>query len=495
MQAEHGCVSSESIHTDVAVVGGGLSGLACAVALRDSGLRVDLFEADGTLGGRARSWIDSHSGDAIDLGPHIFLSEYRNMLALLDLLGTRDRVVWQSERLIRLREGRKVTDMHLHALPPPLHLAPSFANVRSLSWRDKLSNRRALWLAMHIDEQEVVALDHVNAKQLLEQLGVTPAFIDWFWASACMTVLNVPLDQCSAGALLRVFSQLVGLREYCIGFADSGLADLFAPPAARLITAAGGRIHTDATVTRIECEADRVTQLVLDDGTHVHTRFCVAAVPPQSLAPLVPSRWQNVAPFQDLAVFEPSPYISNYLWFDRKLSDERFWARIWNPKDLNSDFYDLSNIRQGWRERESVIASNIIYSHRAHHMSNAEITAATLQEIREALPAAAHARVRQAVVNRIDMAIPCPMPGTESKRPPAATPIQGLLLAGDWTRTALPASMESAVHSGYSAAEAIWRDIGQPRAITLSRRPTEGLAGLVYAQAKARPRSRAYWTR
>ena len=159
-----------------------------------------------------------------------------------------------------------------------------------------------------------------------------------------------------------------------------------------------------------------------------------------------------------------------YLWLDRKIGREQFWAREWSESTLNCDFYDLSNIRRGWTERPSVVASNIIYSHRAHAMTNAQIVAATQREIASYLPDAAQAKVVHAVVNRVPMVIPCPLPGSESARPaPSAS------LAGDWTRTGLPCSMESAVCSGFMAAE----DILQARGIAQPLRPADGLAGLV----------------
>jgi 15-cis-phytoene desaturase len=461
------------MHTDVVIVGGGLAGLACAVALRDSGLRVSIFESAHLLGGRACSWTDTRTGDVIDLGPHIVLTEYRNMLALLEVLGSRDRIVWENDRLIRLREGSRISDMHLHSLPAPLHLLPSLARADSIKWADLVSNRRVLWIAMRLDENKVRALDEFSAIELLRRCGVTQKFIDWFWASACMSVLNVPLDRCSAGALMRVFSQLAGLQSYAIGFADVGLAELFVPAATRLIEEAGGKIFCRSRVNRIICENGRFQSLAMDNGERVDARICVAAVPPQALAELLPSG--------DVSAFEPSPYVSCYLWFDRKLTREKFWARVWNPADLNTDFYDLTNIRRGWRERDgSVLASNVIYSHRARHLADEDIVTATLKEIGEAFPRADRSSLRHAVVNRIPMAIPCPVPGSERKRPPTRTAIDGLLLAGDWTNTELPASMESAVHSGFSAAEEIWRTSGRPRQFVLPKRTPQGVAGLIY---------------
>lgn len=431
---------------DVVIVGGGIAGLACGVALTDAGLRVTLVERDKRLGGRARSWTDAASGDDIDLGPHVLHSEYRNMLALLERLGTRHLVSWHPDKLLRFSNG--VVLRH-RRLPPPLSLLPDLALQSGLSPRDLWSNNRPTWDAMRFNEADTPVLDSMSALDYLRDAGVTRAMIDWFWAFACLAVLNVPLERCSAAALLRVHSQLIGHRRIHFGFPTVALADLFAPQAAQLI----GRVVTGNEVIKIEPGA-----VVLQDGSRIGADRVVSTVPPQ---------------------LEASPYISSYLWFDRKLTRERFWAQLGAETRLNTDFYDLSNIRRGWGKRPSVIASNIIYSHRAHAMTNEEIVAATQREIAAFVPEAAQARVVHAVVNRIPMVIPCPLPGSESARPaPCAS------LAGDWTRTGLPCSMESAVCSGFMAAE----DILQTRGIALPVRPADGLAGLVQ---KLRSRSAA----
>ena len=430
----------------VVIVGGGIAGLACGVALSDAGLRVTVVERDKRLGGRARSWTDAASGDDIDLGPHVLHSEYRNMLALLERLGTRHLVNWQPEKLLHFSNG--VVLRH-RPLPPPLSLLPDLALNSGLSLRDLWSNNRPTWDAMRFDEADTPALDSISALDYLRDAGVTQAMIDWFWAFACLAVLNVPLERCSAAALLRVHSQLIGHRRIHFGFPAVALADLFAPQAAKLI----GRVLTGSEVIKIEPGA-----VVLQDGSRIAADRVITTVPPQ---------------------VEASPYVSSYLWFDRKLTRERFWAQLGARTRLNTDFYDLSNIRRGWTDRPSVIASNIIYSHRAHAMTNEEIVAATQREIATFLPEAARARVVHAVVNRIPMVIPCPLPGSESARPAPS-----VSLAGDWTRTGLPCSMESAVCSGFMAAE----EVLQTRGIALPVRPADGLAGLVQ---KLRSRSAA----
>ncbi|MGH8176022.1 MAG: hydroxysqualene dehydroxylase [Steroidobacter sp.] len=475
------------LHADVVIVGGGLAGLTCAIGLRDCGLSIALLEETETLGGRARSWVDRVSGDVIDIGPHILLSEYPNMRSLLQVLGTHDRILWQTDKLIRLVDDDESIDMYVHPLTPPLHLLPSIAKIPSLSLHDKLSNRSVTWLAMQLGEEEILEFDRLSAAELLREREVSPRFIEWFWASACMSLINVPLEECSAGALLRVYAQLISHRGYQFGFAKCGLGELYAPAALQMTTNAGGRVHMQSRVTALIEHGGAVRGVVLADGTRIAASHCVLAVPPQVVAQLLPAAMAEQHGFGASTAFEPCPYISVYLWLDRKLSIEKFWYRLWRPENLNSDFYDLSNIRCGWSERPSVIASNIIYSHRANDMSDAEIVSGTMRELMQAMPTAEGAAVLHSVVNRIAMAIPCPAPGSESRRPETRTAIPGLLLAGDWTRTQLPACMESAVRSGWLAAEQIWDAVGQPRELARSMQPPQGLAGLVQRHSQRAP--------
>src|SRR5512140_626658 len=132
----------ESSNVDVLVVGGGLAGLTAAVGLADSGLRLTVIERDSRLGGRAMSWTDAKTGDPVHIGPHILLSEYPNMLALLQRCGTRDKVVGQKGRFIRRVDGRDVIDMTMARLPPPLHYGPSLLRDSSIGHLDRLANLR-----------------------------------------------------------------------------------------------------------------------------------------------------------------------------------------------------------------------------------------------------------------------------------------------------------------------------------------------------------------
>lgn len=464
--------------TQVAVIGGGLAGLACAVALADHGIAVTVVERSNRLGGRASCWREPVTGDVVDIGPHIFHSEYHNMLALLERLGTRDLICWQPGKVLSVASKPKPTVLRHYPLPAPLSLGPSILGAPGLGLRDYLSMAPTGWRGMRFGEEQVPGLDRISGLDYFRSLGVTEDLIDWWWRFASMVVTNVPLERVSAASLMRIHAQLSGYRGLHFGFAKLGLGELYTQQATRVIERAGGRVIKGRGVAYL-AGRERVDGVVLADGTHIPAQQVVSALPPQDLEAVLPTDWRGRAPFHVLPRFEPSPYVCVYLWFDRDIGAERFATHLWSPGRLNYDFYDLTQIRQGWRGRPTVIASNIIYSHRAHHLGDAEIVRRTVEELAEIAPRAAHSRLLHADVHRVPMAIPCPTVGFEGMRLPARSPIPGLTLAGDWTRTVMPCTMEGATKSGYIAAEEVLLQRGVRARLAVETRMYDDLAGLV----------------
>jgi squalene-associated FAD-dependent desaturase len=463
---------------DVAIIGGGLAGISCALALCNTGLRVTIFERSAQLGGRATSWREPATGDVIDIGPHILLSEYRNMLDMLASLGTARDVLWQTDRFVTLLENGRRIPMRVHSLPAPFHLLPSLMAVDSLAISDKLSNARITLLAMRARPEDFDTLDRLNGLELLNAYGVSPRLQEFFWATAAMALLNVPLHECSAGALLRMYAQLIARNGYQSGFAARPLADLFVPQALRTLAYNRIRVETAVDVQQLGLHDDRICSVRLSNGRQVRAKTFVAAIPPGALAKLLRNSGATDARWRSLDAFEPCPYVSTYLWLDRKVTRAQFWSRVWSASDLNTDFYDLSNIRRDVAGC-SLIASNSIYNHASEQMSDDEIIGRTHRELCDFAPLAAAAHVRHAVVNRIPMAICSPRPGTEVARPHTVTSIDGLLLAGDWTNTGLPSCMEGATYSGRRAAEHALQACGRDYSLAIPPPSPKGLVKLV----------------
>src|SRR4051812_40031093 len=159
--------------TDAIVVGGGLAGLSCAIALGEHGMRVTVLEAGDAAGGRARSADDPDTGDRVDLGPHILLSEYRNMRRLLEQLGTHGQVAGQGREFITFVDKPRPVTFYVRPLPAPLHFMPSLLRIPQLSMRDIASNMRLFWHVMRLRSDDVQRLDGESAEAALRRWGVS----------------------------------------------------------------------------------------------------------------------------------------------------------------------------------------------------------------------------------------------------------------------------------------------------------------------------------
>ena len=464
--------------TTAVVVGGGLAGLSCAVALGDRGVQVTVLESGERMGGRASCWRDAHTGDTVDIGPHIFHTEYHNMLGFLERLGTGKLITWQPGKVLTLATKPEPMALRHAPLPAPLTLMPSILKAPGLHAPDYLSMAKTGWRGMRFGEEQVPQLDRVSMLDFLRAQGVTERMIDWWWRFAAMVVTNVPLERCSAASLLRIHAQLSGYRGLHFGFGAVGLGELYTEQARRVIEGAGGRVLLDAPVRALAGE-EGITGAVLGDGTLIEADFVVSALPPTALTAVLSPAQKRAAALPDLDWFEPSPYICCYLWFDRPLGADRFTSHLWSPERLNYDFYDLCQIRHGWQGRPSIFATNIIYSHRAEGMSDDEIVRATVAELAEFAPAARQARLLHARVHRVPMAIPCPLVGFEGRRPSQRSSLPGLVLAGDWTATRMPCTMEGAVKSGSLAAQVVLEALGRPETLAIEARMYDDIAGMV----------------
>lgn len=454
----------------VAIVGGGLAGLSLATELAEAGFSVKIYEAAPYLGGRASSHVDPSTGDAVPIGPHVFVESYVNFRKFLRKTGCEENISWERRRFIEVvHEGRHHTLKFISRIPAAntLHWLFSFPFI---SLRDKLSNARFFWKVGTTGFTSIERLDDLSAHDFLVSCGVSDRSIDLFWEFISLSLLNIPLRECSAAEFTLLVKRWSRLKHGKFGFPKTGLSDLYINGATQHLRKNDAEIFLNHRVEEILISGGRIIGLQISEHGHqsrVTADYYVLTLNPIQLRELLGTTFIFDNPyFASLKEFVPVPYISVNLWFRTKLTRKQFWAMLGSgaghvPGYLNTDFYDLSNIYKN-REGGSYIASNIINSAAYEHLDDSEIVARTIRELRETFPHLESSRLDPThhKVNRTPYVVYAPLPGSRSWKRGPETPFENLYLAGDWTVREGPQCMEVAVFSAYRTAEEILKKEG-----------------------------------
>lgn len=422
------------------VCGGGLAGIAAACEAAGRGAEVTLVERRPFLGGKAFSFTDPHSGREVDNGQHVFLGCCPAYIGLLRALGTLRNTTLQSrlDTPVRDRSGRRG---HLRAarLPAPLHLGPSFAAYPLLSAREKLAALRALGALATLGAGARDALDERSFADWLADRGQGEGAIARFWDLIVLPTCNDRSDRVSAALAAFVFREgfLRTTRGSAIGWSRVGLTRLVDPAARDFLAARGGRVVTGRAVT--EAGPDGVR---LGDGEWIDADGVVLALPPERAHEACP---EGVGPSTGL---EASPIVNVHLWYDRPVMDEPFTAVVDSPVQWIFNRTAMGDpVPDGHH-----LAVSISGARREITVPRAELAAAVRSEVEHLLPAAGRAALMATAVVKEPHATFAARPGQAAHRPGTATALEGVALAGAWTATGWPATMEGAVRSGIRAA-------------------------------------------
>ena len=435
------------------VIGGGLAGIAAACSLADRGVPVTLLEKRPYLGGRAFSFPDAETGRHIDNGQHIYLGCCTAYTGLLQRLGVFDRTTLQPRMraVVVNRDGKRGELNAAPLLPSPLHLLPSFLTYPHLSLREKLRAATAMLSILRTDRtRHRDTLEAESFRDWLARHRQSERAITALWDLLTLPVFNDTVDAVSAYMGLMFFQDgmLAGRHSADIGVSRVGLTELVGDAARRYIEDRGGQVLTGQNVTGIGMEDGAVTG-VTAGGDFMPADAIVTAVPWDALPRLLPPDIASVANVAAAETLEWAPIINVHVWYDRPIIDEPFLAVLDSPLQW---VFNRTHI-QGSSEPGQHLCISVSGAWQYASMGRDALREVFLNEMARVFPTAAEATVeRFLVVKQVNATFRC-TPGAQSLRPSQGTPIPGLTLAGDWTQTGWPATMESAVRSGLLAAE------------------------------------------
>jgi squalene-associated FAD-dependent desaturase len=440
---------------DVVIIGAGFAGLSAAVRLARDGARVLVLEARSRLGGRATAFEDRDTGELVDNGQHVLLGCYVETFAFLQEIGATSAVHVAPRLRVAMSDpaGRRST-FECPSLPAPLHLVAGVLDWEALPWRDRLSvlqMRGPLRLARRALKPGAAGLaasPGETVENWLIRNGQTSTLRQMLWDPLALAALNQPATRAGAPVFARVLAEMFGAdaRAAAIALPARPLHLMYAEPARQYVEHRGGVVRTGSPA-RVHVDAGTVSHVVAGAERWEADRV-IAAVPWFAINELVEGDRSTLQPLlARAAAMAASPIVTVNLWFDRAVLDEPF---IGLPGRTMQWVFDKRRAFGGQASHVSMVASGALD---VLDRTNPDLIETAHRELLEALPDVRTARLVRGSVVRERRATFSLAPG-QPERPGTETAVRGLVLAGDWIATGLPATIESAVRSGHAAARA-----------------------------------------
>lgn len=440
--------------SDVLVLGGGLAGLAAAVRLAELGRRVTLVETSHRLGGRAGSHTDPASNQRIDNCQHVLLGCCTNLKDLYRRMGVDRKIDWHSDLHFFDKQGHH--DVMAATWPAaPLHLSAAMWRFGTLSMGEKWAISRAMAAMMRIRRDHREQLNDISFGTWLERHNQPRGAVDKFWAVVVVSALNQTPGKCAANYAIQVFQEgfLAHRDAYVMGTAAVPLAELY-DPAIAIVEKAGGKMIFGESVRKIHAREGRIIGVSIDQGELRAERY-VSALPFERLEKVIDDDLRQADPrLRTMSCFNHSPILGIHLWYRKPVMEHPHMIYVDSPVQWAFNKGIVAGGESellGCQYLHGVIsaADNLVDqpAERILEMARGELAA----YLPQTLPMTELVRGKLVKEKRATFS---PEPGIEKHRPATRGAIANLLLAGDWTASGWPATMEGAVRSGYKAAAA-----------------------------------------
>jgi squalene-associated FAD-dependent desaturase len=430
----------------VTIIGGGFAGLAAGVELVERGFAVTLLERRNHLGGRAYSFTDPITGDTVDNGQHLFMGCYHHTIAFLKKIGCLDKLKFQAQTQVDFLDAETGIDSFIcPTLPAPLHVLAGLFRLKGLTLGDKL---RTLNLSSTLRGRAKTNGD-LTVSEWLKKLKQSDNIKERFWAPMVVATLNESPDAASARMLIKVLQEAFGggREASAIGISSVGLSDLYTEAAAQFIKARGGEIRLLARVNKIIFSEKRATGIDLQNGERLAADYLISTVPPNVLFEMLDEGVRDQE-FAYLEKLKSSAIVSINLWFDRPVTDRKFIGLIGTEVQwlFNKDAISLNS------KNSNHIALIISAANNYTGWTKSELVKMALRDLHHLIPQSREANLLHSTIVKERDATISHTVESDRLRPEAQTSISNFIVAGDWTNTGLPATIESAVLSGHRAA-------------------------------------------
>lgn len=443
----------------IAVVGGGVAGIAAAVRMAEAGERVTLIETRKKLGGRATSFVDPRSGRVLDNCQHVLMGCCSNLIDLYQRLGVLDRIDWHRETYWA-NPPHEPDVLKPGWLPAPAHFAGAFLRMRLFSFAEKKAIGRAVWAMIRMGLRGRLVWRGRTFAEFLASLDQPDSVIERYWDAIVVSACNVPVNRCDASYALKVFQEgFIGSAwAATMGISNAPLVELY-DRAETIIRERGGTIELGTSAKAIGYDGTRVTGVVTEHGV-VPAAAVVSAVPADRLDKLMSDSAKKAdRRLRALDRIRPSPILGVHLFFEHPVMTT---PHLVLPGRGVQWLFD-----KGLADGESGEGGEPL--HHIHavisgadawmELDEAEIVRRVMSDISWALPKARGLEPRAARAVKEKRATFAVEPGVDAFRPSTVPDARGgipnLFLAGDWTDNGWPATMEGACRSGYAAAAAV----------------------------------------
>lgn len=437
----------------IAVVGGGLAGIAAALRLADAGRSVVLLEGRPRLGGAAFSF--RRGALTIDNGQHVFLRCCEQYRSLVERIGGCDQVRLQGHLDIPVlhADGRRARLWRTPGAPAPLHLAASLSRYRLLSPADRVRAVRGALALKRLDPADP-ALDQHSLATFLYRHGQSDAVIDGLWGIVGTATLNLRPQEASLALAAKVFRD--GLLDHAdaadVGYAAVPLGELHSTTARRALERAGVEVLVGHRVTRLQAEAVHVRTARQHSESRMTAEAVVLAVPHQDAFAIAAEL--AATPAAPAAELGATPIVNVHVIYDRRVTDLPFAAAVGSPAQWFFDRTEPSGVAACYPGAQ-YLAVTVSAADDVIDVPSRLLLAEHVEALARLLPEARRAEVRDAFVTRERRATFRQAPGSAARRPACVSGLSGIWLAGAWTSTGWPDTMEGAVRSGNAAADSV----------------------------------------